>query len=228
MRQLILVLTKPWACGDGPTAFRSRSAWFGPFALIALIRLVLTAATHRAVAAAVALQLPPGADDVDRVVAAAQLDRELPAQLMFLPVRDFAGFAVVAVVTALLVRLWKPPRPLLFTQVLALVIAAQGAFLAGELIRAGSLLAGPANDFLMPLGLDRIVAPWARPSALPLFNAINLFAVWYVSALALSLAALTGMSRMTCAAIAVQVWGAVTFFQLLVMTAVRVAMHMPV
>jgi hypothetical protein len=179
---------------------------------VVLAQIILELAAHPVRVEQTIAHIPGSATQAELAVVREDLDAVLPWDLAVLPIKETAGFAAGAVVLGLVVAAFgigqRPRFAMLFTLCIGLAgigIAEKGAEIA----------------FLSATGLPAAIPPYpwsalalagssvvSYPVGL-LLTTINLFTLWYVSALAWALAVLCNISKAQAVLLAV-VFRAVT------------------
>ncbi len=167
--------------------------WVVPLIAIVAVQILLEIVAHPIHVDRTIAHIPPSASRDELRVVHAELDAALPWELAILPIKESAGAAAGALLLGLIVAAFsggqRPRFALLFTICIGLAVigvmekGAEIAFLSGSReMQALPIYPWSALAFTGPAALS-------YPAAL-LLTIINLFTLWYVSALARALAVL--------------------------------------
>lgn len=167
--------------------------WVVPLLTVAILQVILELVAHPLRVEQTVAHIPPSASREELLVVRTELDAALPWDLAILPIEESASAAAGALVLGLIIAAFgggQRPRPVqLFALCIGLAgigVIEKGAELA-FLSTSGAHAAVPAYPW-SALGLAGPVAD-SLPVAL-LLTTINLFTLWYVSALGWALAVL--------------------------------------
>jgi hypothetical protein len=214
----------------GAERLRQHPAWLAQFVVLVILSAGLLILMHPFAVRATLAHLPTSVtpEDADRV--RASLDRELVARCLFLPFRQFFGWAGFSLLLFMMCRGFQPSQAIRFSQFFAIEVRAEWILVLGRacgLFR--TFLHGHDSSGRVaaePFGIGGIVNGQESFAVTSLLTSANLFTLWYLVVLVVGVAILCGFRwRKSCLIIA-GAWAVTLSCNIGALTLLREAFHL--
>jgi hypothetical protein len=222
---LLLTLTSPQRAAQ---RIRTAAHWVPAFLLLAAISTICFGLIHPSLVQLTLDHLPPGATNADKLVVAERLEKELPTQLAFFPVRLFIGWSLFSLVLFSICKAFAPSAPIRPGQVLSIVVHAEVTSVIASLVTVvGVLLHVNSDPTATPLSLGAFAARDQSFVIKSLLTSLNIFMLWKIGILTAGISILSGFGRVRSLSVVLLVCTLSLLFTIGAMKVLQDQLHLP-
>jgi len=158
--------------------------------------------------------LPPGATITDKQVVIESLNKELPANLTFYPIRLFLGWSSFALALLHICKAFGPMEAVRFKLVFSLEVHAEAASVLGSLLAAVSAEVFNKEDAVTTHLSFAFLVRGQSFVIESLLTSLNIFTLWYMIVLFTGVHVICGFSKRKSLLIAAMAWAVSMIFNL--------------
>ena len=193
MLTLLFTLISPRRAAE---RIRTKPRWVSVFLLLAAVSTLCFSLNHPSLVQLTLDHLPRTATNADKMIVAERLEKELPVQLAFFPVRLFIGWSLFSAVLYFICKAFNPPAGIRPGQVISLVVHAEvTSVLASLVTTSGIILQIGTDPAATPLSLAALAARDQSFIIKSLLTSLNIFTLWKIGILSTGISILSGFGR---------------------------------
>ena len=223
MRLIALTLFNPL---KGTEQLKHHPRWIVTFLILSVFGVVSFALMHPSLVQSTLQHLPASATNEDKQVVIESLNNELPAKLVFYPVRLFLGWSTFALLLLYISKAFGPMEPVRFNQIFSLEVHAEATSVIGQLVTA---VITSVSDKGIPITPPFSLAALGQGQSFvigSLLTSLNIFTLWYIIVLFTGIHVICRFNKAKSLGIVFMAWVLTVMFNLGTIQMLRDQLHL--